>query len=177
MDFNDSIKFKWLSIENGKRFLAIEKFRPQLVEVKEPRPEGKNVKYETVRSEQIFEMVVKKPIFRQVPIFISKKMPLVLMASNVSVSTIRPDILNLKLGVTAWYDMGVFFDSSIPSSVQSDFVREFVAKTDFENLTSQYYATAQEQSVIEPNRGHQTLSDHLEIEKVKEERKKMLLGT
>lgn len=159
MSFNDNT-YKNLVV-NGKPKYRIKKIQASTYEVDKA----------TIK---IMEMVLQPLHFRFLPF--GKVNGYVFNGDNVKRSETNQNNLDLKLGTTTWLQNGVFMDNSFPKEVITYFKRDYVAFTDFENLSSVYYASAQEQSVIEPNRGHATLSDHLEIENTKEQRRKMQMG-
>lgn len=159
MSFNDT-NFKNLWVNNKPKY-RIRKFQASTYK------DGQN-------DIRVFELVMKPLKFGLLPI--GKEEGYTVRAENLSEHDTKPNDLVLKLGSTFWYRQGVYMDNSFSKNLIAWFVREYSAQTDLENLSSVYYASAQEQSVIDPDRGHMTLSDHLEIEKIKEQKRKLQMG-
>ena len=124
---------------------------------------------------KIFEFVLKPLLYGVLPY--GKENGYVFRAEHFTFDTAEPETMYLKNGVTAWYRLGIFYDNSFSNDNITYFKRDFNAQTDWENLSSQYYASSQEASVVDPDRAHATLGAHLEIERIKEERKKQQLGS
>jgi hypothetical protein len=122
----------------------------------------------------VYELVVKTLIGGILPY--GDEIPMILSKDSVDYDLAEPKFLVLKNGSTLWYRMGIFVDNRLGDELIKYFVREYTVQTDWEDLSSIYYAKSQEQAVIDAERAHKTLSDHLEIERIKEERKKLQLG-
>lgn len=151
MSFNDS-RFKWLKRE-GKKVFQIEKLQAS-----------------TYKETKVFEMVLKRVYFNILPF--GRSEGYVFKADSIEYDASDQKSLSLLRDVSAWLRLGIYIDNSFNANEIKFFNRDYAAQTDFEDLSSVYYATAQEQSVINPDRGHSTLTDHLEIEKIKEQRRK-----
>lgn len=156
MSFNDS-PYKFMEVA-GKKKYRIQKFQAS---------EKDGVK--------VFEFVMKPLMLGIVPI--GKPYGYIFKADHFEYDNAKPNTIMLKPGITTWSRLGVFFDNTFSKDNITFFSRDYSAQTDLENTLSMTYSAAQEQSVIDPNRAHATLDRHLEIERIKEERKKQQLGT
>lgn len=97
---------------------------------------------------------------------------------NLSIDPAWPMDVVLTRGKTAWRGADwIFYDNDIPHQAAAAHVREFMAQTDLENYSADVYAIMQELSVVRPEFAHATLTDTLEIEKKREERRKQTLMT
>jgi hypothetical protein len=156
MEFNDT-PYKWIEM-NGKKKYRILKLQPS--------------EKDTI---SVFEFVLKPVLYGLFAY--GKSNAYVFNAANFKFYTAKQDTIFLNNGVTAWNYGGIFYDNSFSNDFISYFKRTYTALTDWENLSSQYYASSQEASVVDPDRAHATLGAHLEIERIKEERKKQQLGS
>ena len=157
MKFNKSDTYKKIEV-NGKYRYQIEKIQAS-----------------THEGEQVLEMVLKPLVFGLLAI--GKEDGYVFKGVNFTYDTGKPSVLTMGLGVTAWKREGLYYDNTLNKKQIEYFSREYSAQTDMETLSSEYYAMGQENSVIDPTRAHATLSEHLNIERIKEERKKQQLGS
>lgn len=165
MGFNKS-KFKLL-LQDGTPRLWISHFQASEFKTKDKDT-----------PQKVFELIAQKPTFIlgiRLP-FMSRPEPYIFNADNIILDTARPTELNLRLGITLWEKLGVFYDNTLTETAIETFTRQFNAQTDYENISAEFYAAAQEESVINHDRAHMTLSDHLTLEQINAKKRTAELG-
>lgn len=157
MEFNDT-PYKWIEVLGKKKYKVL-KLQPSEKE-----------------TDLIYELVLKPVLYGLFAY--GKPNAYVFNVTNFKFYTNKPDTIFLNNGVTCWNYGGIFYDNSFTNDNIKYFKRSYNGQTDWEELSSSYYASSQEASVVsDPNRAHDTLGAHLEIERIKEERKKQQLGS
>lgn len=180
MQQNVATDYDWF-VQAGKRRLFISRFQASIFPEKkrefrkEQDGSQKIVWTDTGKDIRTFEFVGKKPLLPQLGFFFGRVEGFVVLADNCYIDPARPREIVFKSGKTMWKKTGIFYDNDMNPNMVEYFSRNFTAQTDYDNLLSEYYAASQEESVIDREHGHETLSDHLEIERIKEERRKKQL--
>lgn len=118
---------------------------------------------EIVYKPSLLGLKIPNPFSKDICIILDKE----------TTETIFPDV---TIDETATFDkfMGMYYDRKFQKQAEEYIKVDNVFRTDLENLTSIYYAKAQEQSTIQPQFAHETLAKQQDIELEKQKRARIV---